>query len=397
MRKRVAIKKTMQFRAEDLKSLQEQRNEAVQAMKDLTSAAEAEQRAFSEEETAKFDELEKKVNTLDASIQRMERARDLSLNVISEKKKEELTQEQLEERAFEAFLRSEVLQERAGDVNMTKGENGAVIPTTIANKIITKVHEISPIYSMATKYNVNGTLTIPYYPADANDVTMAFATEFDELESTSGKFNSIQLTGFLAGALSKISKSLINNSQFNIVDFVITNMAETIARWLEGKLINGATGKIDGAIAGITQAVQTAAATAITADELIDLQESIPDAFQANACWIMSRATRTAIRKLKDREERYILNQDATTKWGYTLFGKPVYVSENMPAMTAGNASILYGDFSGLAVKMSEDMEIQVLREKYATQHAVGVVAWMEVDAKVENAQKLAKLVQKAS
>ena len=397
MRKRVAIKKTMQFRAEDLKSLQEQRNEAVQAMKDLTSAAEAEQRAFSEEEPAKFDALEKKVNTLDASIQRMERARDLSLNVISEKKKEELTQEQLEERAFEAFLRSEVLQERAGDVNMTKGENGAVIPTTIANKIITKVHEISPIYSMATKYNVNGTLTIPYYPADANDVTMAFATEFDELESTSGKFNSIQLTGFLAGALSKISKSLINNSQFNIVDFVITNMAETIARWLEGKLINGATGKIDGAIAGITQAVQTAAATAITADELIDLQESIPDAFQANACWIMSRATRTAIRKLKDREERYILNQDATTKWGYTLFGKPVYVSENMPAMTAGNASILYGDFSGLAVKMSEDMEIQVLREKYATQHAVGVVAWMEVDAKVENAQKLAKLVQKAS
>lgn len=397
MRKRVAIKKTMQFRAEDLKSLQEQRNEAVQAMKDLTSAAEAEQRAFSEEETAKFDELEKKVNTLDASIQRMERARDLSLNVISEKKKEELTQEQLEERAFEAFLRSEVLQERAGDVNMTKGENGAVIPTTIANKIITKVHEISPIYSMATKYNVNGTLTIPYYPADANDVTMAFATEFDELESTSGKFNSIQLTGFLAGALSKISKSLINNSQFNIVDFVITNMAETIARWLEGKLINGATGKIDGAIAGITQAVRTAAATAITANELIDLQESIPDAFQANACWIMSRATRTAIRKLKDREERYILNQDATTKWGYTLFGKPVYVSENMPAMTAGNASILYGDFSGLAVKMSEDMEIQVLREKYATQHAVGVVAWMEVDAKVENAQKLAKLVQKAS
>lgn len=398
MRKRIYVKPEMQFRAEDLKSLQEQRNEAVQAMKDMTSAAEAEQRAFSEEETAKFDELEKKVNTLDGSIKRMERARDLSLNVISEKKKEELTQEQMEERAFEAYLRNEILEERAdANANMAKGDNGAVIPATIANKIITKVHEISPIYSMAMKYNVKGTLTIPYYPADANDVTMDFATEFDELESTTGRFNSIQLTGFLAGALSKISKSLINNSQFNIVDFVITNMAETIARWLEDKLINGATGKINGAIAGITQAVQTAAATAITADELIDLQESIPDAFQANACWIMSRATRTAIRKLKDHEERYILNQDATTQWGYTLFGKPVYVSENMSGIAAGKTSVLYGDFSGLAVKMSEDMEIQVLREKYATQHAVGVVAWMEVDAKVENAQKLAKLVQKAS
>ena len=40
-------------------------------------------------------------------------------------------------------------------------------------------------------------------------------------------------------------------------------------------------------------------------------------------------------------------------------------------------------------------MEVQVLREKFATQHAIGVVAWMEFDAKVENAQKLAKLTVK--
>lgn len=401
MRKRVAIKKTMQFRAEDLKSLQEQRNEAVQAMKDMTSAAEAEQRAFSEEETAKFDELEKKVNTLDASIKRMERARDLNLNVIASKKKEELTQEELEERAFDAYLRNETLQERAANVNMAKGDNGAVIPTTIANKIIKRVHEISPLYSMATKYNVKGTLQIPYYPATVQgqtpDVAMDYATEFADLESTSGSFSSVQLTGFLAGALTKVSKSLINNSQFNIVDFVIENMAQNIAVWLEGELLHGSTNKVTGVIAGITQSVTTAAAAAITADELIALQESIPDMYQANACWIMSRSTRTALRQLKDRELRYILNQDATTKWGYTLFGKPVYISENMEDIAASKTTILYGDMSGLAVKLSEEMNIEVLRERFATQHAVGVVAWMEVDAKVENAQKLAKLVQKAS
>ena len=400
MRKRVTIKTAMQFRAEDLKSLQEQRNDAVQAMKDMTSAAEAEQRAFSEDEVAKFDELEKKVQNLDASIQRMERARDLSLNTISQKKREELTTEEMEERAFEAFLRNEILEERA-DVNMAKGDNGAVIPATIANKIITKVHEISPIYAMATKYNVKGTLSIPYYPATVGgatpDVQMAYGTEFTDLESTSGSFSSISLTGFLAGALTKISKSLINNSQFNIVDFVITNMAETIARWAEGECLHGTTNKATGVIAGITQGVTAAATGALTADELIKLQESIPDAYQNGACWIMSRATRTAIRLLKDGEDRYILNPDATAKWGYTLFGKPVYVSENMDNMAAGKPAVLYGDFSGLAVKLSEALEIQVLREKYATQHAVGVVAWMEFDAKVENAQKLAKLTMKAS
>ena len=394
MRKRINVSRDIQYRAEDLKSLEEQRNEAVQAMKDLTERAETEQRAFSEEESAKFDELESTVRGLDASIERMQRARDLSLNVTSARKREELTKEDLEERAFESYIRG-VVEERA-DANLTKGDNGAVIPSTIAKKIIKRVHEISPLYARATKYNVKGNLSIPYYPADSNDVAMAFADEFTELESTTGKFGSIDLTGYLAGALTKVSKSLINNSSFNIVDFVVTNMSEEISRFIENQLLNGSTGKVAGIIAGTTQSVTTAAATAVTSDELISLQETVPDAFQNNACWIMSRATRTAIRKLKDGEGRYILNQDATTKWGYTLFGKPIYVSENMPDMAAGNTAILYGDMSGLAVKLSEAMEIEILREKYATQHAVGVVAWTEFDAKVENAQKLAKLVMKS-
>ena len=395
MRKRINIDRTIQFRAEDLKSLEEQRNEAVQAMKDITAKAETEKRAFSEEETAQFDELEKKVKNLDASIERMQRARDLNLNVVDDKKKVELKKEEIEERAFENYIRG-TLEERA-DANMTFGDNGAVVPATIANKIIKKVHEISPLYNLATKYSVKGKLEIPYYPADDKDIQMAFASEFTELESTSGKFGSITLEGYLAGALAKVSKSLINNSQFNIVEHVISIMSENIALWIEGQLINGTTDKVTGMLSGITSEVTAAAATAITSDELIDLQESVKDVYQNKAVWIMSRATRKAIRKLKDNEGRYILNPDATSKWGYTLFGKPVYVSENMADMAAGKTAIVYGDMSGLAVKMSENMEIEVLREKFATQHAVGVVAWTEFDAKVENAQKLAKLTMKSA
>lgn len=52
---------------------------------------------------------------------------------------------------------------------------------------------------------------------------------------------------------------------------------------------------------------------------------------------------------------------------------------------------------SGLSVKLSEDASVQVLQERYADEHAIGVIAWMEFDSKVENAQKIAKLVMKAS
>lgn len=389
--RKAVIRYGLQKRAEDLKTLMEQRAELVEELKNLADTAELEKRAMTEEENEKFDGIEQKIKNIDATIDRVERARSIPTKKEKEEERANETEEpsELEMRAFEAHIRGEVLQERA-DSNLTAGENGAVIPSSIVNKIIKKVHDICPIYQLATKYNVGGTLSIPYYDEEDGNITMAYATEFAELEGTSGKFKSIELKGFLAGALSKISKSLINNSQFAIVPFVVNEMAASISRWIENELLNGTDDKIEGLskVTGIT----ANSATAVTADELIDVQEDIPDVFQANAIWIMNKKTRTVIRKLKDNDGNYILNKDATSRWGYTLFGKDVYTSENMPEMAAGQRAILYGDMSGLAVKVSEAMEIAVLREKYATQHAVGVVAWMELDSKVENSQKITGL-----
>lgn len=395
MRKKVNAKQYMQYRAEDLKGLTEQRAELVQQMKDLTSTAETEKRAFSPEEDQRFEDLDKQVKALDSTIEKLERARDLKLNVTSTAKHEELEKEELEERAFAAFIRGEKLQERA-DVNLTAGDNGAVIPSSIAQKIIKKVYDICPIYQLATRYNVGGTLSIPYYDEETQSIEMAYATEFTELESTSGKFGSIELKGFLAGALSKVSKSLVNNSQFDIVSFVVTAMAEAISKWIEKELLHGTADKVAG-LSTVKQMVTAAASIAINTDELIDLQETVADAYQGNCIWIMNKKTRTAIRKMKDNDGNYILNKDATARWGYTLFGKDVYTSDSMPEMAAGKTIIYYGDMSGLAVKLSEDVSIEVLREKFATQHAIGVVGWIEIDSKVENAQKIAKLVMKAS
>ena len=106
----------------------------------------------------------------------------------------------------------------------------------------------------------------------------------------------------------------------------------------------------------------------------------------------MSPATRTAIRELKDNYGRYLLQDDISLPFGKSLLGKPIYVSDNMPDMEAGKVAIYYGDMRGLATKFSEDINIQVLREKYATQHAIGVVGWLEFDSKVEDVQKIAKV-----
>lgn len=302
-----------------------------------------------------------------------------------------------ETRAFENYIRGIVTHER--DNNMTFGDNGAVVPTTIANRIIKKVYNICPILERSTKYNVKGTLELPYYDTDTTTITVAYKDEFSALTSASGTFNSISLTGYLAGALTKISRSLINNSQFDIVAFVVDEMSYAIKRFIEKELLNGTPGnppttpsKVLG-LYGLTNYLTAASQTVITADEVVQLHDKIKDEFQENAIWIMSPATRTALRLLKGTTGYYLLNDDISSPFGTTLLGKPVYVSDNMPDMAAGKNAIFYGDFRGLATKFNEELSIEVLREKYADEHAVGVIGWFEFDSKVEDAQKIAKLV----
>lgn len=390
-------RKIAEFRA-NLKGLEEQRADLAVEMQGIVDTAKAETRALTETEQTKFDELDKNIKSIDATIAAEERARKITIDkgVKAGAKKDTEERAQAEEKAFADYIRGTITSEQRADVNMTTGDNGAVIPTSIANKIIKKVVDICPIYQRATRYNVKGTLTIPSYDESTQAITMAYATEFTELESKAGKMSNISLTGYLAGALTKVSKSLINNSNFDIVSFVINAMAETIAKFIEKELLKGTTDKVAG-LSGVTQTLTAASATAVTADELIQLKDKIKDVYQNGGIWIMSSATRTAIRLLKDGNQRFMFQDDINAPFGSTLLGKPVFVSDNMDDMAAGKTAIFYGDMSGLAVKVSEDVNVEVLREKFATQHAIGVVAWVEMDSKVENAQKIAKLVMAAA
>ncbi len=378
------------------KELLEKRQDLKDKMEGILNTAKAENRVMNEQEVADFDETEKSIKDIDATLERMEKASKMENKEVKVEDKKELTQEEKDVKAFANFIRNKV-NGITNEGNLTKGDNGAVIPKTIAKKIIDKVIEISPLYASATKYNAKGTLAIPKYDDSTDDVTVAYATEFDELVSHSGKFATVELTGFLIGALTKISKSLLNNSDFNLTEYVINKMAEKFKLFYEGEMINGTTNKISGIVGSYdttNMKVVLDAKSSVTADKLIDIQESVPDAFQVGAYWIMNRATRKAIRKLKDSDGNYILNRAFNEKWDYELLGKPVYCSEKAAKLgTASKPVIFYGDFSGLAVKETESMEIQVLVEKFATQHAIGICGYSELDAKVENTQKIAVAV----
>lgn len=380
---------------EFLKKMRENREEKVKSLENVLNAAKTENRAMTAEEQASFDAIEKEIADIDKTIEAEERAaKAKNTKETGDNGAEQETQEELEERAFVKYVLGAAagLEERAGELNLTMANNGAIVPTSIANKIIKKVKDISPILSRATVYYMTGDLKVPVYGASSgHDVKVAYSDDFTELTADAGKFTSVDLKGYLVGALTLIGRKLKTNAMFNVTDFIVNYMAEEIAAFLEGELLNGTTSKMEGALS-TTNEKTAAAAAAITADELIDLQAKVKQAFQSDACWIMHPETFTAVKKLKDGQSRYLLQDDFSGEFPYRLLGKPVFVSDNMPKIATGAKTVLYGDMSGLSVKIAEQLEIEVLREKYATQHAIGVVAWMEVDSKVTDSQRMAVL-----
>lgn len=380
------------------KALIERKNDLITRAEEIVNGAETEKRELTDAEAQELAEIKDDVKKIKDALGIMDDIGDDREEVPADDDTracgdDDKAREAGEARAFDAYVRG-IVNER-NDYNLDKSGNGAIIPVTIANKIIAKVYNICPILDKSSKYNVKGKLSIPYYDEDTHAITVDYATEFEELAGSVGSFSTVDLEGFLAGALVLISRSLINNTDFNLVDFIVDRMAYAIKRFIEHELLNGkdTTNKVKGLKAGVTLSVTAGAQNAITADEIIKLHDKIIDDYQQGAIFIMSSATRTALRTLKANTGEYLLNDDISSPFGTKVLGKDVYVSDNMPDIAAGATVIYYGDMTGLATKFSEQMEIEVLREKYATQHAIGVVGWIEFDAKVEDAQKIAKLV----
>lgn len=375
-----------------MKELIEKRNSIVEEINNLFKGAETEKRALTEDEQSTFEAKTAELKALDKTIEAKKEARSLTMMDVEtpktpKAKEEKRSTEELEERAFETYLR----EQRTGE--MAKGNNGAVIPQTIANRIIDTVKQVAPIYALTTKFNVKGKLQ---FPVAKDSITTGYQTEFTDIASSAVNFTNVELDGYLIGALSKVSVSLINNAQFDIVGYVVNKIAQSIAEFLEKELIVGATN-----IKGITNTdyedkgvvkVETATKDVVTADDLIDTQAALKMNVQDGCAWLMNQKMLTTVRKLKDNNGQYILNPDVRTGFGYELLGKPVMISDEMPDNT-----VVYGNWAAMYVNIHEDINIRQLNEVYAAQHGVGFVAWAELDAKLVEQDKFAKLTVKTA
>jgi HK97 family phage major capsid protein len=398
----------------NLKALMESRAAVHQKMEAVVASAKTETRALTADEQKEFDTLETQASDLSATISRIKALEASEQEAAGEdagagdgagegagdegtRSVETRAVEARETADFASFIRSAVKGET--DVrDLDFGNNGAIVPKTIANKIIATVYDISPIVDKANRYNTKGTFAVPTYGADySNEITMAYQDEFTELVSEAGKFGSVNLASYLAGALALVSKSLVNNSDIDVVAKVVQLMAEAIARFLEHEALVGTTGKATG-LEDLTNGYTTNSTTVITSDDLLRLKNKVKAAFRKGSMYIFHQDVITEIEALKDGNDRYIFNGQAEGPFAGTVFGYPVFASDNLPATVAADTRLGYfGNPVALGIRLAPEIEVEVLRERFADQHAIGVTGWVDFDIKTENHQAMAWLKSKVS
>ena len=214
-------------------------------------------------------------------------------------------------------------------------------------------------------------------------------------------FGQVSIGAYKLGTMIKVSEELLNDSVFDLESYISREFARRIGAKEEEAFFTGyGSGKPLGILAatgGAETGITAASATAITADELIDLFYSLKAPYRRNAVWVLNDSTIKAIRKLKDNQGQYLWQPSLTAGAPDLLLGKPVRTSAYMPAIAADAKTIAFGDFSYYWIADRQGRSFKRLNELYAATGQVGFLASQRVDGKLILPEAIKVLAQKSA
>src|SRR5699024_2524513 len=177
-------------------------------------------------------------------------------------------------------------------------------------------------------------------PVVASKGTASWIDEEGAYTESDDSFAQVSIGAYKLGTLIKVSEELLNDSVFDLESYIARELARRIGTKEEEAFFTGdGTGKPLGILAasgGAETGVTAASATAVTADELMDLFYSLKSPYRKNAVWILNDSTIKAIRKLKDNNGQYLWQPSLVAGTPDTILGRPVKTSTYMPAIAAG-------------------------------------------------------------
>ncbi|NLP23333.1 MAG: phage major capsid protein, partial [Syntrophomonadaceae bacterium] len=280
----------------------------------------------------------------------------------------------------------------------TDSEGGYLVPDEFERTLVQTLEEENVFRKLAKIIQTSsGDRKIPVVVTKGTAAWLDEGEEFDESDSV---FGQTSIGAYKLGTMIKVSDELLNDSVFDLENYISTEFARRIgAKEEEAFLVGDADGKPTGifnATGGAQLGVTAGSATAITADEIIDLVYSLKAPYRKNAVFLMNDATVKAIRKLKDGQGQYLWQPSLTAGTPDTLLNRPVYTSAYAPIIEAGAKTIAFGDFGYYWIADRQGRSFKRLNELFATTGQVGFLASQRVDGKLILPEAIKVLQQKA-
>lgn len=142
------------------------------------------------------------------------------------------------------------------------------------------------------------------------------------------------------------------------------------------------------ALENITDA--TGASGVVTFDGLVRTQNALISEYQANAYWLMRRATWGNILLIKDQNDRPLI-LDTLLRDGMStpmLLGKPVLFSDSMESVASGAKAIAYGDFK-TGYTIVNQIGMRISRDPFTAKPKVLFDAYKRVGADLSSYESI--------
>jgi len=394
----------------------ELRGKRAQLIKDadaIVAAAQAEGRSMTSEEKTKFEAIEADARGLKQEIDIIERNAEMKKEIAAtEGEARSAAPKATASSAFSKYLRHGMgslnaqersLMEKRGTNTQVVGTDslgGFLVPQEFSNELDVATLFTGEVERLAKKLNTASGGLLDYPTVDDTGTDAILTSEAAAVTTADMTFANKQLSAYNYSSLVKVSAQLLQDSAFDLNSFLVEAMGERIARATNAAFTTGdASSKPQGIVVGSSLGNTAAGATAITADDVLDLIYSVDASYRNKPSFGLMAHDNiiSAIRALGvgSSNDYPIWQPGMAVGQPDRIFGVPVYVNNDMQSSIAtATKTMIAADFSKYVVRNAGGVQFLRLNERFMNELEVGFIAYKRADGAVLNSAAVKHLLQ---
>ena len=236
--------------------------------------------------------------------------------------------------------------EYRGDANTKTTDVGNVIPTTVVDQIISKLENVGGILALVTKTAYKGGVAIPKNSVKPVATWVAEGAGSDKQKLAVG---SVTFAYHKLRCAVSVSLEVDTMSITAFEAYLVRVIVEAMTKKLEESIIKGSgsgepTGIINTA-ADEGESIATVNVAALSYAALIDAEAELPEEYEGNAKWCMSKKTFMGFIGLVDENGQPIarVNHGLDGKVERYLLGREVVCTQHLPSFAAAETNAKFG------------------------------------------------------